>query len=529
MYIAQARDRRDWLVMAGLLILAVVTRLPFTEHVFYHWDSINFAYSLQRFDIAASQPQIPGYILFVYLARFVNWITGDPQTTLVSLSIAGGALATVALYLLGREMYSRKVGLIAALFLASSPLFWFYGEIALPHTLDAFMVTISVWMLYRISKGDNRLLIPLALWLAVAGGLRQQTEVFVAPLALYAIWRGRPWQTAGWRHTLSAFGILVFANLLWLIPLLALSGGVAGYLATMRAYTAYFDTTTSIFSGGGLFGLTRNVIKLSMYSAYGWALPFIPGAVGAVEWLSQSLPLPGWVARTIHDNRLWFFILWIGPTMGYYLFVHMGQQGLVFVYLPALLLLSARGAVHLGWERNTMGRLALTGVLLVNSAIFLAAPVYPLGGATIKLLTVDTLRQHDAYYLDRFAAIQQEFSPRSTLIISSEWRFPQYYLPNYHYVPYYIVQKWEDGEGTPQENQDQMVNPAAMGLHPNRHGMYTLVLIDDDLKPFYQSSDQVSYVHFPDGSQMATIQFDSQDRLYLSPSDFRIVHATASK
>ncbi len=525
----QARDRRDWMVMAGLLLLAVITRLPFTEHIFYHWDSINFAYSLQRFDIAAAQPQIPGYILYVYLARLVNWITGDAQTTLVSLSMAGGALATVALYVLGREMYSRAVGLIAALFLASSPLFWFYGEIALPHTLDAFMMTVSVWMLYRISKGDSRLLIPLALWLAIAGGLRQQTEVFLAPLVLYVIWRGRPWQAAGWRLSLSAFVILVFANLLWFVPLMALSGGVAGYLATMRAYTAYFDTTTSIFSSGGLFGLARNLTKLSMYTAYGWALPFIPGAVGAAEWLSQSLPQPGWVSRTIHDNRGWFFVLWIGPSLGYYLFVHMGQQGLVFVYLPALLLLSALGAVQLGWERKTMGRLTLSAVILANSAIFLAAPIYPLGGATIKLLTVDTLRQHDAFYAGRLAGIQQEFSPRSTLIISSEWRFAQYYLPDYQFVPYYLVQKWEDGEGTPQENRDQTVNPAVLGLHPDNHGMYTLVLLDNDLKTYFQSSDPVSYVHLPDGSQMATVQFSSQERLYLGPYDFSIVHAAASK
>jgi hypothetical protein len=83
---------------AALLALATwLSRLPFVGEVLYHWDSLNFAFSLERFDVAASQPHVPGYLLYVGLIRLVNLAFDNPQRTMVAISIAASGLAVAAL------------------------------------------------------------------------------------------------------------------------------------------------------------------------------------------------------------------------------------------------------------------------------------------------------------------------------------------------------------------------------------------------------------------------------------------------
>jgi len=136
-------DRTDLLYGLGLFLLTVLSRIPFRSRILYHWDSVNLAFAMQKLDVAAEQPQPPGYILYVWLARLVDALLHDPQTSMVLLSILASGLAVVALYRLGRALFDERTGLAAALFLASSPLFWFYGEIALPHTVDALFVILA--------------------------------------------------------------------------------------------------------------------------------------------------------------------------------------------------------------------------------------------------------------------------------------------------------------------------------------------------------------------------------------------------
>ncbi|NJN98099.1 MAG: hypothetical protein HC875_30460 [Anaerolineales bacterium] len=50
--LAQWRLRQDWQIAGGLGLLTLLFRLPFVGQTLYHWDSINFALSLQHFDVA---------------------------------------------------------------------------------------------------------------------------------------------------------------------------------------------------------------------------------------------------------------------------------------------------------------------------------------------------------------------------------------------------------------------------------------------------------------------------------------------
>ena len=126
-----------------LILLTLLTRLPLQSQYLYHWDSVNFAFAVRKFDMAAGAPHAPGYLCYVLLGRAAAALTGSAERGYVLLAILGTALAAWALYDLGRRLWNPRVGWFASLLLLSSPLYWFYGEVALPHTLDALMVIVS--------------------------------------------------------------------------------------------------------------------------------------------------------------------------------------------------------------------------------------------------------------------------------------------------------------------------------------------------------------------------------------------------
>jgi hypothetical protein len=544
----QTRSWRELVIVMSLFAAGILTRIPFTGRLLYHWDSINFAFSLERFDVAAGQPHVPGYILYVFLGRILHNIFGEAQLTFAAISVISSGLAAASLYLLGRDMFNRFTGLAASLFLLSSPLFWFYGEIALPHSLDTFAVIFSVWLLYQLVTGKGWFSTPLAVvaaavWLGIAGGLRPQTQVFLLPLALFAAWR------IGWRRSLLAFVVLVLVDLAWFIPLVALNGGIERYFSAMSSFSESFNSTTSIFSGGGLWGLGRNVRKLAMYTIYGWGAALVPFMLAAavlflryvvrikeygINWLRKDVR-----SRQFADPRFWVLALWFLPVLAYYTFIHMGQQGLVFVYLPGLLLLSAAGLFSLFSQPSPYPQALLGALIAINAYVFLGLPTYPLG-SQVKILTLDTIRQYDESNSGLLRGIEENFSSENTVVIASWWRFPQYYLPEYSLINFDIGGKGEYDEGRgsmadetvdaleglslfPDESGFFTVDPTLLELKPDRNGYHYLLVFDQDLNEFNLAQSRLESHPLPNGGSLSYIRFTEQEQLYLGPLSFGIV------
>ncbi len=74
---------QEILIALCLLLITILSRIPFRSQVLYHWDSVNFAFAMQRFDVAAEQPQPPGYIAYVWLCRLVDLLFHDLQVTML--------------------------------------------------------------------------------------------------------------------------------------------------------------------------------------------------------------------------------------------------------------------------------------------------------------------------------------------------------------------------------------------------------------------------------------------------------------
>lgn len=460
---------------AALAVLTMLSRLPFRSSYAYHWDSLNFLFAMRTFDLLHEQPQPPGYPLYVLAGRAAAALLGDDHTALVALSLIASGVAVLFLYLLGRQFAGEFVGLASALMLATSPLLWFYGEVALPHAVDLAWVALTLWLLARVRRDRPGWWVGAVVALAVTGGFRPQTLIFLLPVALYAFW------PLGWRRLVQAALLGFVLSLLWAVPMVASCGGLGPYLRYTAAYSSRFMAHTSVFRGAGLEGVRYNARRLVLYTAY---------AVGA-GWLGLLMLVPSFVRRqcgTTWPAMMRWSLLWALPPLAFYLFVHMGQQGLVFVFLPVLLLWSATGMALAGRWR----RLLLTMVVLVNGAVFLLAPEYPLGEQGPRLLTRATLVRHDAMLEARLARLRT-FLPDSTAVEAEMWRFVEYYAPTYPLLPLDEAPPNRPAALTPRRWPDAgHFGPADLGLEPTPLGQWFVVLFDEGALYGYPPRDEAA-------------------------------------
>ena len=483
--------RGDWLVYALLFVLTAISRIPFRSHLLYSWDSVNYAFGMRHFDVLTEQPQPPGYIVYVWIARMVDVLTRDANAALVLISVVAGALAALALYLLGRLLFGRSAALAAAVLLATSPLFWFYGDIALPHTLDAALILIALWLLYRVRRGEANMIWTAAAVLALAGGVRPQTLVFLLPVSVFAVWR------AGWRRRLGAVLLGAAICLGWLVPLIASAGGLRPYLDKLSTYSARFEVDTSLLRGAGLAGLQHNVGKLVTYTLFASAAALLPLLVyAALRAWRRSGNGEGDPAAT---DRGLFLALWAAPPLLYYALVHMGQQGMILVFLPIVFLLAGAALARLAAGRRFW--LALACLAILDAGVFVLLPAQPPGLRDQHLPVSRTIRDNDRYYSLRFSYIRSRLAASSTAVIADSWRHVEYYLPGYELLRLGAAND-AVGAGRPSGwPGDGVLTVSGLRLESGP-GRLTLVLFDADESTLFDDLAGVETVSLPGAGTM---------------------------
>ncbi len=417
--------RIDLFFMLGFALLALLLRLPFRSHYLYHWDSVNFALSLEKFDVRIDQPQPPGYILYSFMGRAVNAFVGDANTSLIIVSLIAGILGVVAIYWLGMLMFNRPTAIVASAFVLTSPLHWFYADVALSYEVEFFFVILVAGLAYVLIQGNQRLWPWLAIALGVAGGVRQNTLVFLFPLFVLAL------IFLNWRQRILSLVVLAGVVLAWLIPLILLSGGLQGYLAALRSGGSYVAGSSSLFSP---IELVINLARLTAFIAYGLVLGNLLFVYGL--WLL----LKHWRA-VARDHRAWVLAVWTLPSMLFYGLIFVRQHGYIFTFLPALMLVAAFLAVRLGETVAARLRSAaavglVPGVIaLVSALFFLFAPAQLFGRDNVVLQTPSrsTIARRDTSLGERIQIIRAQFNPQDTVVIGGGWdfRIPDYYLRDY--------------------------------------------------------------------------------------------------
>ncbi len=413
------RNSRELLVVIGLAVVALAMRVPFMTQYLYHWDSVNFALSLSHYDVRMHQPHPPGYVLYSAIGAAVNAVLRDANFSLVLLSVIGGVLGVLAVYWLGKLMFNPRVALIVAVLALTSPIQWFHSEVALTYSLEFAIVTLIAGLCHKQLTGDKRVWLFLALALGIAGGIRQNDLVFLLPLWLVSLW------ALSWQQRIGSVLVLGVVCVAWLVPMVALSGGVEGYRAALGSASDVVYTESSVF-GAGQFVV--NAARLTIYLVYGILLG---GLVLVVALVTHLKTVPTW----LRDKRAWTLVLWIVPSLLFYVFIHIRQPGHVFTFLPAVIVLiavsieSVTSKIKLSWG-------VLMGVVAaVNVAFFLFAPVSLFGSGQLPLQTMSrrTLAQRDGILGERLAYVRANFDPKTTVVFADGWDFrhADFYLSDF--------------------------------------------------------------------------------------------------
>jgi hypothetical protein len=457
------------LIAVGLAAIAIVTRLPFRSHRVFNWDAVNFVLALRDYDVRLHHPHPPGYPVFIGMGRAVQLVIPDPNAALVTVAMLLSAGAVAALFLLGKELFGRTVGIIAAIFLLCSVTFWTNGAVALAYPSLALFTTLVALFAWRCNQQGRTApaWTPFALSAAYAigGGFRPDLLLFLLPLWIFGHWR-LP------LRTIVLSGATVCAIVVaWFAPTIALSGGWSGYWKVFRAYTS--DDVLkrySVLENGprALVVNIRDTVQYTGYALYALAIP----VGGSVIWLlSRALAWPAGRARRPSDRSRLFiayvmlFGLWLAPLMIFYVWVHIGDPGYVFTLVPALLLIGARFTADVpdilaSRHMRPIARIAIPAILAfviaTNSAIFLFRPLS---------LTAHGIRQQDRTIDGKIAFVRSHGDPATTLLVSYES-----YRPWLLYLPEYRVQFVDVTYGT---ESDRTVT-----LPP---GMTRAVLMDSTL------------------------------------------------
>lgn len=415
-------DSSDLLIAMALFLLTLLSRLPYMTSMLYAWDSVLYARAIDDFDMLAHQPQPPGYIFYVGLISLSNHVVADRNAAIVWVSVFSSAAAAACLFWLGRAMFNRRVGLLSSLFLVTSLSYWVHSEVALPYALLGLLSILVATMLYRVWEGNAGYMLPAAAALGLASGFRQDLLLFLLPLFV-VILLGKPIS-----RIILSMAVLSGAVLSWYIPTILLSGGLDAFRVASSQQSDYLIRNASFLGKDGLWAITGNLGSMAHF--FFWAAS---GALPLAFILVYRLVFRWDVCRK--DRRLVFLAVWALPSVIFYIFIHLGELGYIFTFLPAFLLAGVWAAdVLLGKRIVRPEHIRGIRVFAYAPALMIVLNLFMFLFISPKLSAHSLAARDDALRFE-ISAVRENFNPDSTLIVAVyDDRQVSYYLPEYRHI-----------------------------------------------------------------------------------------------
>ncbi|WP_331119254.1 glycosyltransferase family 39 protein [Archangium sp.] len=208
---------RPWAFVALLSLLVgtgVVARVLALPRLLPDLDAVNFARSLNGFDLAAQAPHFPGYPVYVALARLAS-AAGAPEVLALTLpGLVLGALAIGVLGLVLRPYLGATGALVGAALLALLPLPVLFGAIPGSDGTGLALLVLAACAVLGASDSAPRAAVLAGALVGVALGARPSFLPALLGLAL-VVPRGRR------LAALVGSGLGVAA---WFLPLVVLTG-----------------------------------------------------------------------------------------------------------------------------------------------------------------------------------------------------------------------------------------------------------------------------------------------------------------
>lgn len=429
----------DWIYWGVSLISLFLSRWFLKSTYLYHWDSIQFALALEKFDLIKHEPHPPGYIIYVFFAKIINSFIDNPNLALIIVGIVFSILGLILIVKLTKDIFGGISGYIAGVLYIVNPAIWFHGLVAEVYIVEAVTVLLVLYLAYKCLNNKNiRNLIFLGIFLGLLGGVRQVAEVLILPVAIYVVFftKGFTWKS-GKIFLIS----LVVANLVWLIPLVYLAGGVSSYI---NALTTIVSVT--IWQSYAVLKVNLLIENLSLFwqtlkSALSIQIPIL---------ILAALPFIAKESRgryKIVKENMWFFIVAIVPGFLILPAFIITNPGYTLYLIPIFLILSAAAIAFIrevakNWNQK-FGEVIFWLIIIVVSATsifsFYTTKTMDFKYASASLMSVTEIDRETEKFV---VSVRKEFNPKTDIIFINQGvifqgiRHLQYYLPEFDLYTY---------------------------------------------------------------------------------------------
>lgn len=303
--------------------LVLATRLPMAPGQLLSFDDVNLAHSIGHFDIRMSQPQPPGYPLFVLEMRLLYCLRiRSAEHILLTLGIAGTIAALALLAVCGNRIMGRDAGVYAAWLMIFQPVFWQTG-VASALRMQLAIISVAVaGSCWRAWEGESRWVTWSGVALALGAGIRPETGPLLFPLWAASALRAR----ISWKERGRAVAVIAGIVLLWLVPTMTASGGPTSYVKTNLAYVSHQAAVSSELFGASEAKAHTTFWRLVVWTLFG-VLGFTMPAV--LAWRGRE----GW-GIPLHTAA--FLLLWFVPSFLFAIAVHVEDPGQVLAMVPVV-------------------------------------------------------------------------------------------------------------------------------------------------------------------------------------------------
>ena len=480
--------KSDYFLCILLSAIAFVSRMPLLEKFQSHWDGPQYSLAIIHYSFEQQTPGPPGYPFYIALGKFFHIFLPDIHSAILAVSVLGSVVGAVVLYIVGKQMYHRFVGLAASILFLTGSTFYYFGLTPYAYGLLPGTTALLAYSVYRIFIKHKPEGILFGIIAGICFGIRPQETIQIGPLILLGF------VLLPTKEKMNSVFVFCCITLLWFIPI-SYTVGVEKYflLSYNFAKTAIYHNSLSQH-----LELMAKGFLLSLGISSGFLFYFIWRLFQEKKLLKKETKI------------LIFYSVWLVPGLFYNLFLRTEHAGYQMSYLTGILLLIAYALWKTTGKNKLLYGLALTVVAVFNLYWFF----YNRDPQFIKpyrptSFHYSDIRKNDLKVGSKVRFVQQKFDPKNTLIITVDvlWRPYMYHLKQYQLTdltgldantPGYLYTRRDAKNWIMHEYEDK----DRLVLIPS--GITTIVITDDEAAPWIKNYPFKTY-HLPGNSTVTAI------------------------
>lgn len=338
-------------IISSLLIF--LSRILIFEKYQSHWDGPQYSIAIFNYSFIQETPAIPGYPLYIAIARFFNYIFLNPHFSILFVSGLYSVLGFWIFFLCGKKFFNRTVGVYSSILFITSPVFYYFGITANPYGavgVNSLILALATFLLSKKTKG-----IFYGFLFSYVIGFRPQELLFLLPLYIYGLSLLNAKQ-----RVISLIGF-IFLTLFWIFPTSKNIGGIFEYFRLMIG--SYSSSAENISIGKRIIYILPIIVK-GLYLGLGVSGVFLAFIIiRKIREFNEKI-LTNKVNRTTI-----IFLLWIFPSLIYNVLVRSDHAAHQVDYLAALILLAGLSIDYV-FKNKSLSKLALVLLGLINLITF---------------------------------------------------------------------------------------------------------------------------------------------------------------